>query len=175
MNKVFLSFEAENNEELVRLVLSYAARQSRPPSWLGETPPPIDPQLQEDAATLTDEDYDARHSPPVPATPLPAEPEPAKTRKPRAPRVAAAVAPTPAPEPDPSPAPVSADLPALETLKQLVTTHVRLAQKGEGSNKILDLLPKFKDTTGLDFVMNAGEKHRPALYELVVTAGIPVV
>ena len=52
---------------------------------------------------------------------------------------------------------------------------VRLAQKGEGSKKILDLLPAFKDTTGLAFVMNAEDKHRAALYDLVQAATLPVV
>ena len=60
-------------------------------------------------------------------------------------------------------------------LKSLVTNAVRLAQKGEGSNKILDLLPGFKDTTGLTFVMNAEDKHRLALYDLIQAAGLPVV
>ena len=66
-------------------------------------------------------------------------------------------------------------LPPLDTLKAIVTNAVRLAQKGEGSKTILDLLPGFKDTTGLTFVMNAEDKHRPALYDLVQAAGLSVV
>jgi len=174
MTKLFLSFEAENEDELLRLVLGYAMRQKQPPSWLDKTPPPSSPELQEDAATLSDEEYDAKHDPksngaakPEP-TPEPA-PEPAKrARAPRAPRVS--VVP---PEPEPTPAP--ADLPPLDTLKAVVTNAVRLAQKGEGSKKILDLLPAFKDTTGLAFVMNAEDKHRAALYDLVQAATLPVV
>jgi hypothetical protein len=165
MGKVFISFEAENDEDLVRLVMSYAARHS----WLDKEPPPSAPELLADQATLTDQEYDAKHSTSAPApapapTPAPAAP---KTRKPRA------VAPPPAPEPAPEPNGI--ELPALETLKQVITTAVRLAQKGEGSKKILELLPGFKDKTGLDFVMNAEDKHRAPLYELVVAADIPVV
>ena len=92
----------------------------------------------------------------------------------RAPR-ARVSAPEPEPAPAPAPAPPARDLPALETLKSVVTTAVRLAQKGEGSKKILELLPAFKDTTGLDFVMNAEDKHRAPLYDLVLAADLPVV
>jgi hypothetical protein len=52
---------------------------------------------------------------------------------------------------------------------------VRLAQKGEGSNRILEFLPKFKESAGLDFIMHATEIHREALFDLVQNAGIPVV
>jgi hypothetical protein len=168
MAKVFISFEAENDEDLVRLVRSYAARHNGAPSWLGkEQPPPSSPELLADQATLTDPEYDAKHSnAPAPAAPAPAAP---KTRKPRA------VAPPPAPAPEPEPEPNGIELPALETLKQVITTAVRLAQKGEGSKKILELLPGFKDKTGLDFVMNAEDRHRAPLYDLVVAADIPVV
>ena len=90
MAKVFLSFEAESDEELARLVLSYAAQHRRAPSWLGQPSSPSDPELVADQATLTDEDYDAKHSNAAPAAPKPEpepepEPEPAKpARKPRA-------------------------------------------------------------------------------------------
>ena len=52
---------------------------------------------------------------------------------------------------------------------------VRLAQKGEGPRKIFDLLPAFKDSSGLDFIMEATEEHREALFDLLQDAGIPVV
>ena len=66
------------------------------------------------------------------------------------------------------------DLPPLETLKQAVIAAVRLAQKGEGSNKICEHVPAFKDATGLNFIMEATEAHRKALFDLVQNAGIPV-
>jgi hypothetical protein len=66
------------------------------------------------------------------------------------------------------------DLPPLEALQQAVVTAVRLAQKGEGPRKILDLLPAWKDATGLDFLMQATEAHRGALFDLARDAGIPV-
>ena len=174
MAQVFLSFTAENDEELTKLVLDYASRYAKPPSWLDKTAPPIAPELVEDQATLTDGEWDAKHdqAPEPPPSAVP-EPEPApKTRKPRAARAVSA----PEPElPLPAPLPPARELPALETLKSVVTTAVRLAQKGEGSKKILELLPAFKDTTGLDFVMNAEDKHRAALYDLVSAADLPVV
>jgi hypothetical protein len=64
--------------------------------------------------------------------------------------------------------------PDLETLKSLVTSAVKLAMKGESDRKILDLLPDFKAQTGLDFVMNAKEEHRLALFELLQNAEIPL-
>jgi hypothetical protein len=167
--KVFISFEAENEQELRDLVARYLSLQ-RSFVWNAESPSP--PDLLEDQQTLSDEEYDAKHQNDIPP-PLP-EPEPApKTRKPRAARVSApAAAPEPAATP---PAPPARELPALETLKSVVTTAVRLAQKGEGSKKILELLPAFKDTTGLDFVMNAEDRHRGPLYDLVLAADLPVV
>ena len=144
----------------------------RPFAWNVESPSP--PELVEDQETLSDQEYDDKHRNDIPP-PLP-EPELVpKTRKPRAARVSApAATPEPAPTP-PAPAPPARELPALETLKSVITTAVRLAQKGEGSKKILELLPAFKDTTGLDFVMNAEDRHRGPLYDLVLAADLPVV
>ena len=52
-------------------------------------------------------------------------------------------------------------------------TAVRLAQKGEGPNKILDS-GRRSGTPGLNFIMDATEAHREALFDLVQKAGIPV-
>jgi hypothetical protein len=87
---------------------------------------------------------------------------------------------TPAPAPAPAtehPAAASVPgvpgaLPELKQLKDTITTAARKAMKKEGPTTILDLLPAFRDATGLDFVMNATEDHRMALYELAVAAGI---
>ena len=81
------------------------------------------------------------------------------------------------PEPQPpvaqtSAAPAERELPSLEALKAIVTAAVRAAQKGEGPKAILDLLPDFKAKTKLDFVMNAKDEHRPALADLIDTAGL---
>jgi hypothetical protein len=181
MTKVFLSFEAENEDELLRLVLNYALQQKKPPSWLGA---PLDAeavQAEAEACERIDAEdaaEDAEHAKGNGADPEPEptapEPPAKRTRAPRAPRVSAAAPPAPAP-PEPAAPPPPPDLPPLDTLKAIVTNAVRLAQKGEGSKKILDLLPTFKDTTGLAFVMNALDEHRPALYDLVQAAGLPVV
>jgi hypothetical protein len=79
-------------------------------------------------------------------------------------------------EPEPvttaTPAPAARTMPPLDVLKQAVTTAVRAAQKSEGPKTILEMLPLFKKETGLDFVMNAQEEHREALFELVEAAGL---
>ena len=67
------------------------------------------------------------------------------------------------------------DIPSLDAIMQALIPAVRLAQRGEGPRKILDLLPAFKDSSGLDFVMQATEEHREALFDLLQDAGIPVV
>jgi hypothetical protein len=66
------------------------------------------------------------------------------------------------------------DLPPLEALKQAVIATVRLAQKGEGSNEILEHVHAFRHATGLSFIMEATEAHRKALFDLVQNAGIPM-
>ena len=189
MTKIFLSFEAENEDELLRLVLGYALRGKKLPSWVGA---PLDAEAhqaeaeareafkeldaEDDAKPSSFPDGNGEDPAPEPAPTL----EPKRARAARAPRVSAApppaappLAPTAPPAPPPPPPP--SNLPPLNTLVSVVTTGVRLAQKGEGSKKILDLLPGFKDATGLTFVMNAEDKHRAALYDLCVAAGLPVV
>lgn len=121
-------------------------------------------------------------------TQLPPAPPAPKTRG-RPPKAAkAAEAPaqpapaeTPQAQPVPAPAPASApngaaapNLPALKTLVTAVTAAVRMAQKGEFDPAILSLLGPFKEATGLEFVMNATEEHRAALYALVQQAGVPL-
>jgi hypothetical protein len=183
MTKLSLTFEAE--DELLQLVLNYLIKQKKLSSWVGELSPPLDPQsVADDKSQMSDEEWDNKHPGPTFPDGNGADPEPAvaeppakRARAPRAPRVSAAP-PKPEAEPEPTPAPPPpppVDLPPLDTLKSVVTAAVRLAQKGEGSKKILDLLPAFKDTTGLAFVMNATDEHRPALYDLVQAAGLPVV
>ena len=188
MAEIFISIKADDPDELMQILLRFALKGKSPPSWLGASPDAealqADAEAREAYQKEIDED-DAEHAegnngadhPDAAPTPTPA-PEPTKrTRAPRAPRVpapASAQAPAPA-APDPAPAAPEVDLPPLDTLKAVITAAVRLAQKGEGSKKILDLLPAFKDTTGLPFVMNADDKHRAALYDLVQAAGLPIV
>jgi hypothetical protein len=66
----------------------------------------------------------------------------------------------------------AAEIPPLDMLKSVVTNAVRLAQKGEGPKEILTLLPDFKSKTGLAFVMEAEDKHRPELFNLVLAANL---
>jgi hypothetical protein len=87
-------------------------------------------------------------------------------------KAAAAVAPAQAPEQPAATAAASQNIPELADLKSTITAAARKAMKKEGPTTILDLLPAFRDATGLDFVMNATEDHRMALYELAVAAGI---
>ena len=85
---------------------------------------------------------------------------------------AAAAAPAQALEQAAAAAAASQNIPELADLKSTITAAARKAMKKEGPTTILDLLPSFRDATGLDFVMNATEDHRMALYELAVAAGI---
>jgi hypothetical protein len=194
MSKISVVFEAETPDKLLQLVLNYTLQNKKPPSWLGASLDAEALQAEAEARERLDaEDAaedEARHAKGNGADPEPKpkpepEPEPEPTPAPepakraraaRAPRVSAVpppAAPAPAAAAPPPPPPV--DLPPLDTLKSVVTAAVRLAQKGEGSKAILDLLPGFKDATGLAFVMNAEDKHRAALYDLVQAAGLPVV
>jgi len=79
------------------------------------------------------------------------------------------------PAPAPTQAPAADPTGELQALKDLVTTAARLAMRGEGDKKILDLLPAFRDATGLDFVMNATEAHIPALLQLAQAANLVTV
>jgi hypothetical protein len=194
MAPITITFSADSADELAELLRGYSA-SGGPPSWLGKTPPPSEPKILADAETLTDEDYDVKYD--DDDNPGPSEPglRPQATKTQRKPRARAAPAPvvplqapkngpdreetsqsepvqTPPPPPPPAPA---IELPQLDALKQVVTVAVRQAQKGEGSRTILELLPAFKAKTGLAFVMEAQDQHRPALFELVQAAGLSPV
>jgi hypothetical protein len=69
---------------------------------------------------------------------------------------------------------VGSHVPTLDRLKEVITLAARAAMKNEGPKTVLDLLPAFRDATGLDFVMNAEEKHRQALYDFATQAGVLV-
>jgi hypothetical protein len=193
MAEIFISFKAESLDELTQLLLHFAFKGKTPPSWLGA---PLDAEaLQAEAEARERIDAEDAAEPPATGNGADHQPEPTPTPEPpakraraaRAPRVSAAPALARAAdemqaiargeaEPARTHAPTPpVNLPPLDTLKAIVTNAVRLAQKGEGSKTILDLLPGFKDTTGLTFVMNAEDKHRPALYDLVQAAGLSVV
>jgi hypothetical protein len=66
------------------------------------------------------------------------------------------------------------DIPSLDAIMQALIAAVRLAQSGKGPTKILDLLPAFKESVELDFIMRATEAHRGALFDLLQEAGIPI-
>ena len=91
-------------------------------------------------------------------------PQPAKAKA--APKAKAAAAGTlVAPAPDAE----------LQKLKDVITNAARLAMRGEGDKSILNLLPAFREATGLDFVMNATADHIPALQQLAEAANLVTV
>jgi hypothetical protein len=157
MAKVSITFEGDNWQDAMNAVYSLMAMPA--------------PDLHVPRAVTVEPSDD---------TPAP-EPKKATRAKPSATKAS-----TPPPEPEPEPEPelepepkttptqLPAHMPTLEVLKQAVTVAVRAAQKNGGPKKILELLPEFKSETGLDFVMNAKEQHRPALYGLVQSAGLHV-
>jgi hypothetical protein len=105
--------------------------------------------------------------------PAPA-PEPELTVKAPSPKAKKAK-PAPPPTPEPEPEATEAPLPSLEALKTVVTQAVRAAQQKKGPARILELLPAFKTETGLEYVMNAQDEHRPALFSLLQSAGLETV
>ena len=67
------------------------------------------------------------------------------------------------------------DIPSLEVLQQAVIAAVRLAQKGEGDlKKLVEHISAFKYANDVDFILNATEAHREALFDLVRNAGIAI-
>jgi hypothetical protein len=168
MAKLSVSFEAETAKELRALMLSWLktpASAAQAAFRNADIEAPSDPEDAEDAETLSDEDYDAKH--PV---------HPAKPKKARAALRAINAAPPPPPEPESEPElePVI-ELPPLDALKSVVVARVKQDQSLPPDKQvILKLLPAFKDKTGLTFVMSAEEKHRKALYDLCLEAGLAV-
>ena len=167
MTKVSLTFEADSWADLMTRIR--AAGQAANDALLEACEPrPLGELLKEpeapEPAPAPRSHKKARSASPAPTPP---EPEPApKVPEPQPPVVVQAPA-APAPEPEPE-----RELPSLEALKAVVTAAVRAAQKKEGPTTILDLLPAFKSKTKLDFVMNAKDEHRPALADLIESAGV---
>lgn len=164
-NAISITFHAESWTHLtdqMRIVLGQPTPTEPLRSFTdfpadGETVEPDDP------GPVEDEQTQAALAPVRDATAAPAPKRSHKAAKP-----ASTPAPTAAAEP-PDALPAKA-IPPLDVLKNAVTRAVRAAQKKEGPTKILDLLPGFKKTTGLDFVMSAEDKHRGALFDLVEAA-----
>jgi hypothetical protein len=129
------------------------------------------------AAALTEETAPERpNGEAAAAAAAPAEKGRGRPKK-EAAKPAAAAAPAQAPEQAATATATSNDLaiPSLQQLKEAITAAARKAMKKEGPTTILDLLPAFRDATGLDFIMNSQEEHRQALFELANQAGIPLV
>ena len=125
------------------------------------------------AAAPTEETAPERPNGEAPATAAaPAEKGRGRPKKEAAKPAAAAAAPAQALEQAAAATAAAQNIPELADLKSTITAAARKAMKKEGPTTILDLLPAFRDATGLDFVMNATEDHRMALYELAVAAGI---
>jgi hypothetical protein len=149
MAKVIITFEADSwHDALTEIMRTFSNQPQQLSDFLDERAPTTEP------------------APDLPA------PKKATRAKPSATK-----APTPEPDDEPevlppAPMPPAPHMPTLEVLKQAVTVAVRAAQKNGGPKKILELLPDFKSETGLDFVMNAKEEHRPALFGLVRAAGL---
>jgi hypothetical protein len=84
----------------------------------------------------------------------------------------------PAEAPAPALAPAATGtIPELKTLIDAITVSAREAMKNKepgAHRRILDLLPAFREATGLDFVMNAKEEHRQALWELAQQAQVAI-
>ena len=164
MPKICISFEGDDVNQLRDRMIAFLVA-SQPHTWLelqaaGLVQAPSDPELVADAETLSDEEYDAKHSPPLKAT--------VKKAK------AAKATPPSEPEPELKFEP-AVEPPPLDVLKAAVTTAVKAAQKnGGGTAAIVALLPAFKAETGLDFIANATEAHRGALFKLVGAAGLTV-
>jgi hypothetical protein len=162
-SKIAISFEADDvsqlRDQMVAFLLasplSSTGWEERQTAGLVEAP--SDPEEAADAE-IPDAEWDVKHAP--------------KARKARTAKVA------PPPEPELKPAPVlkpAVEPPPLDVLKAVVTKAVKADQKsGNGSSSIRTLLPAFKAETGLDFIANATEAHRGALFKLVEAAGLTV-
>lgn len=162
MTKISVTFEADSWAQLTADLHSAIHLMENTPS----APTTVDKIFEQEEARLAAE---------AAAAPAPAPPKAAKAATRKRPEQAAPPPVEPEPEPETEPAPPTApEIPTLEELKQAVTVAVRAAQKNGGPRKILDLLPGFKQSTGLDFVMNSKEEHRGALFDLVNKAGINV-
>lgn len=80
----------------------------------------------------------------------------------------------PNPRPNPCPSRRRARSPSRRAQERSHQSRARRA-KNEGNKKVLDLLPGFKQKTGLDFIMSAENKHRVDLFDLIEAAGIELV
>ena len=172
MTKIVLTFEGSSWAEIEdhmrdALALGKLKVPGGASTALNDFPDNAD--LPEPEAVVPD-DPDAV-APPTAAPPVAPRRSHKKANSAQAP--APATAPEPAPEPLPEP--TTREIPPLDVLKSAVTKAVRAAQKNEGNKKVLDLLPGFKQKTGLDFIMSAENKHRVDLFDLIEAAGIELV
>jgi len=154
--KLVLRFEADSWDELMSQLRGVSAE-------------PGAPSAAQDFPSDNGEDTQGEPASEPTPEPAAAAPEPAKAPKTKK------VKPAPPPTPEPEPQATEIELPSLEALKTVVTQAVRAAQQKKGTARILELLPAFKAETGLEYVMNAQNEHRPALYSLLQSAGVETV
>jgi hypothetical protein len=159
MAKVTITFEGNSwHDALNEIMRTFSSQPQLLGDLLDERAPTPEPPPSPPVATASEPKKATRAKPSATKAPPPPEPEPEPELEPEA--------------LPPAPMPPASHMPALDVLKQVVTVAVRSAQKNGGPKKILELLPDFKSETGLDFVMNAKEEHRPALFNLVQAAGL---
>lgn len=164
MPKFTLTIECASQEELFNLVVHRLLRGGTAVTSSFDTdlvpeagarfpdePPAEEPQELETQA-LTPE----TQTPPAPPPPEKRRGRPPKTLKPGEPTLNGNG---------------EKHLPDLDALKNAVVAAVKATKMG-GDTKVLDLLPDFKEKTGLQFVMDAKDEHRQALFDLIQKAGL---
>ena len=171
MTKIALTFEGSSWEEIEdhmrdALALGKLSVPGAATTALNDFP---------DNADLPEQDTAPEPEAPPPMTAAAPRRSHKKANSVQAPAPATAPEPAPEPLPEPTAKGPAREIPPLDVLKSAVTKAVRAAQKKEGSDKILALLPGFKQKTGLDFVMSAEDKHRVDLFDLVEAAGLELV
>jgi hypothetical protein len=68
---------------------------------------------------------------------------------------------------------LNGDLPDLDHMVEVIVAAVRAGRK-TGDHAVEQMLPDFKQKTGIEHVMDAKDEHRQALYDFIHQAGLSV-
>lgn len=191
MPKFTITIEAETYDELLQIMerlgrpgfeppesvgvptLKMAiATQPEGPRMPGAKTPPETPPATLPAPEPTPESASAA---PEPATPevAPEETAPKKKGRPSTKKPTLAETLTASMEATKTPTTLNGDLPDLDQMVEVIVAAVRAGRK-TGDHAVEQMLPDFKQKTGIEHVMDAKDEHRQALYDFIHQAGLSV-
>lgn len=186
MPKFTITIEAETYDELLQIMerlgrpefdpiatsgMAFAMQPEGPLMPKAKTPPETPPA----SVPAPEPAPESAGAAPEPATPevAPEETAPKKKGRPSTKKPSLAETLTASMEATKPGTTLNGDLPDLDQMVEVIVAAVRAGRK-TGDHAVEQMLPDFKQKTGIEHVMDAKDEHRQALYDFIHQAGLTV-